>query len=84
MLCSAVACYCANGLLPGVQLHSECSRGFRAAAQKGSMNIICSYITYCVQRNNLSTDGALFKPHDVTQSNFRWDLPAGQVQYFYE
>ena len=46
--------------------------------------LICSLVHSRLQRNNLSTEGALFKPHDVTQSNFRWDLPAGQVQYFYE
>ena len=53
-------------------------------AQKVAQTVICRLVLSCVQRNNLSKDGALFKPHDVTQSNFRWDLPAGQVQYFYE
>lgn len=36
-----------------------------------------------LQRNNLSVDGVLFKPEDVERSNFRWDLPADQIGYYY-
>ena len=75
---------CKLGFCQDCSLVHLVSRLLLTEGSEGSTNIICRLVLSCLQRNNLSKDGALFKPHDVTQSNFRWDLPAGQVQYFYE